>query len=71
MQNSMRGQIFSRYSNITEFAKSIGWDRKKASRIINGVQRPTADEMEQMARNLGIEDHSLFISIFFPRLSTK
>lgn len=71
MQNNIRGIVFSKYPNITMFAKDMNWDRRKASRIVNGIQRPSADDMEQMADCLEINDDSTFVSIFFNRQSTK
>ena len=71
MPNRLRGAIFSRFSTILSFADAIGWNRQKASRIVNGLQRPTASEMEEMAKCLGIEDSDEFMKIFFPQESTK
>jgi transcriptional regulator with XRE-family HTH domain len=71
MQVSLRGAIFDRFSNISAFAKNIGWDRKKASDIVNGRRRPSADEMEEIARALNVEDEHTFMSLFFASLSTK
>ena len=66
MENSIRGAVFSMYSTISAFADAIGWSRNKASRILNGIQKPTGDEMEQIANCLKISDASRFVSIFFP-----
>ena len=66
-----RGLVFSKYKNISEFASAIGWSRNKASRIVNGIQEPDADDMEKMAEVLGIKTPEAFISIFFRNLSTK
>ena len=67
MENAIRGAVFSKYSNTTAFAKSIGWSRNKASRILNGVQSPSADDMEQISQCIGISDAKDFISVFFPK----
>lgn len=71
MPNKIRGAVFSRFISISSFAEAIGWTRQKASRIVNGEQRPTADEMEKMARCLGINNADEFMAIFFPGESTK
>ena len=71
MENQIRGAVFSKYKDITAFANDIGWQRKKASRIVNGIQSPSAKDMEQIADCLGIMDADKFISIFFPARSTK
>ena len=66
-----RGLVFSKYKNISEFASAIGWSRNKASRIINGIQEPDANDMERMAEILDIKTPESFIDIFFKNLSTK
>ena len=71
MENQIRGAVFKKYSSVCSFAADIGWKRNKAARIINGVQRPSAEDMEQMAKILNIQDAISFVSIFFPALSTK
>lgn len=70
MENQIRGLVFSMYSNISSFAKAIGWGRNKAYRIVNGIQKPSAGDMEAMARCLNITDAVAFVSIFFADLFT-
>lgn len=69
-ENKIRGAVFSKYPSIEAFAKQVGWKRNKASRIINGVQKPSADDIEQMANCLEITNAELFVSIFFPGVFT-
>ena len=66
-----RGLVFSKYKNISEFASAIGWSRNKASRIINGIQKPDANDMEKMAEALDIKTPEAFMGIFFRNLSAK
>ena len=70
MENSLRGIVMTKYQSITSFANAMNWDRKKASRIINRVQKPTANDMEQMAECLGIQDPVSFVNLFLPSVST-
>lgn len=70
MPNKLRGAIFSKYPSISSFADDIGWTRQKASRIANGLQRPGVEEIEAMARLLGIDNADEFLEIFFG-LSTQ
>ena len=70
-ENELRGIVMSRFNSISSFARALSWDRKKASRIVNDKQRPTANEMEQMAKCLEIQDVYSFVHIFLPSLSTK
>lgn len=71
MENPIRGAVFSKFPSILAFAKAIGWKRTKASRIVNGVQRPTVDDAERIAECLEIADAGTFVSIFFPGKFTK
>ncbi len=69
-ENPIRGAVFKKFSSITEFADAIGWSRNKASRIVNGEQSPSAEDMEQMAVCLDIVSAEKFMPVFFPQLST-
>ena len=71
MEMTVRGVILQKYPSASAFARSMGWPRQKASDIINGRRKPTADEMVLIAQNVGLTDASAFMSVFFPSLSTK
>lgn len=71
MENKIRGAVFSRFSSVSEFAKAIKWPRQKASKIVNERQRPSAEEMEQMAKCLKINSAEDFMAIFFPEEYAK
>ena len=70
MENTLRGKVLTKFSSITDFATAMHWDRKKASRIVNRVQKPSADDMEDMAKVLDIHDCKTFIDVFLPTVST-
>ena len=70
MGNALRGAVLTKFPNISSFAKAMKWDRKKASRIVNRKQKPTANDMEQMAQCLDIRDADSFVQIFLPSLPT-
>lgn len=70
MDNQLRGAVLAKFPSISAFANAMKWDRKKASRIINRVQPPSANDIEQMAIVLGIHDAETFVRIFFPTIST-
>ena len=70
MENRLRGVVMTKYTSISSFAKAMKWDRKKASRIINRIQSPTASDMELMAKCLGINDPTSFVNIFLPSVTT-
>lgn len=70
MEINLRGTVFGKYRDISSFAKALGWNRKKTSDIVNGRRSPTANEMEEISKVLGITDANTFMSIFFNRTST-
>lgn len=67
---TLRGLVLSRFPSISDFANNMHWSRHRASNIVNGRQRPTADEMEKLASALDIDEPSMFMALFFPSLST-
>lgn len=69
--NALRGEVHSKFRSVSEFERVLGWGQHKAARIINGVQSPTAEEIEQMASALSISDQDYFVSLFFPTMFTK
>ena len=71
MENRLRGAVLAKFQNITCFANAMGWDRKKASRIVNRQQLPSAKDMEDMAEVLDIRDCISFVHIFLPSVPTK
>jgi len=70
MPNSIRGLVFSRYSSISEFANAMKWGRQKATKIVKGTHRMSADDMEKFAEHFGIHDASTFMTVFFPHYAT-
>jgi transcriptional regulator with XRE-family HTH domain len=69
--NDLRGIVYAMYGNLSNFAKALGWSRQKVARIINQGQKPSAQDMEQMADCLKVKDVYTFVHIFLPSLSTK
>jgi Flp pilus assembly CpaE family ATPase len=70
MENTLRGVVLAKFPNISEFAKEMNWDRKKASRIVNRVQPPTVSDMEKMTACLGVNNADSFVQIFLPSIPT-
>lgn len=66
-----RGLVYSNFRTVSDFATAIGWSRNKASRIVNGIQEPDAEDMVRMAELFGICTPEKFMEIFFAPLSTK
>ena len=71
MENRLRGVVLAKFRSITCFADTMGWDRKKASRIVNRQQLPSAKDMERMADELEISNADDFVHIFLPSVPTK
>lgn len=71
MEMTLRGVVLQNYPSACAFGKAMGWNRQKASDIMNGRRQPSADEMIQIAKKIGIDDAQSFMSIFFPSVSTK
>lgn len=67
-QITFRGMVYSKYKTIADFAQAIGWTRQKATNIVNGIQEPSLDDTDKMARalDLSLEDTARF---FLPRKS--
>ncbi len=53
-QVTFRGLVYSRYKTIAEFAQVIGWTRQKATNIVNGAQEPSLDDVDKMAKAMGM-----------------
>lgn len=49
---NFRGLVYSRFKSIADFAQAIGWTRQKATNIVNGVQEPSLDDTDKMAKAL-------------------
>lgn len=71
MNNSitLRGLALSKYKNISAFAEAIGWQRNKASRILNALQEPNPKEIAELVKVLDINSQKMFFDIFFASLS--
>lgn len=67
MEITLRGAVLGKFKDISSFAKAIGWNRKKASNIVNGKRSPTAQEMEKISDLLGVHDNCSFLALFFNR----
>lgn len=68
---TLKGLVISKYGNVGNFAKALGWSRNKTMRIVNGIQEPHPCEIVEMTEVLDISTQELFMQIFFNPLSTK
>ncbi len=51
---NFRGLVYSRFKTIADFAQAIGWTRQKATNIVNGLQEPSLDDTDKMAKALDL-----------------
>lgn len=71
MENNLLAAVIVKFRSISGFARVLKWDRKKASRIVNRQQLPTAKDMEDMADALDVHDCVTFMNLFLPFIPTK
>ncbi len=64
----LRSLIYGSFDTEADFARSIGWERQRLSKITNGVKIPDVDELNQLARGLNrpIEE---IVNIFLSKMS--
>lgn len=67
--SGLKSKVMGKFFSITAFAEAIGWSRNKASRIVNGVQEPTVDDIVSITTVLCLNEEDFF-NIFFVSLST-
>lgn len=67
---TLKGVVLSKYGSVQKFAQAIGWNRNKAIRILNGIQRITAKDIDEIASILDISSSDTFMQLFFARLFT-
>jgi len=51
---TFRGLVYSKFKTIADFAQAIGWTRQKATNIVNGLQEPSLDDTDKMAKALDL-----------------
>lgn len=51
---NFRGLVYSKFKTIADFAQAIGWTRQKATNIVNGLQEPSLDDTDKMAKALDL-----------------
>ncbi len=68
---AFRGKIIEVYGSVASFARRMKWSQRKASYITTGKQNMTAQEVENSAEALGVDNAKDFMRIFYPLLSIK
>ena len=54
MSMTFRGVVYSKFKSIAAFSDSIGWTRQKGTNIVNGITEPSLDDVDKMAKALGL-----------------
>ena len=67
---SLKGVALSQYGSCTAFAKAMGWERNKASRILNGRQDPSLKDIEHMIQRMELPNDTI-VPLFFGTMFTK
>ena len=70
MELTIRGLVFSKFNSIGEFATAIGWQRNKASRIVNKKQAPSKKDLADMIATLEIPE-AYVAPVFFGSMFTE
>ena len=60
----MKGIVLQKYFSRTRFADAINWSRNKTSRILNGVNEPSIDDIVEITVLIEL-DEKTFFDIFF------
>lgn len=60
----LRGLIYSRYNNESEFARWLGWPKQRLNKIVHG-KMPNIEELNAIAKGLNISVADA-INIFLP-----
>lgn len=61
----LRGLIYSKYLNESDFARNLGWSKQQLNRITTGRKLPDLMEVKTLANALNVTIQDLF-DIFLP-----
>lgn len=67
---NLKGIALSQYGSCSEFARSMGWNRSKAERILNGKQTPSLQDIKAMVERMKIPQ-DIIVPLFFGTMFTK
>lgn len=68
---AFRGKVIEEYGTVGRFAKAMGWSARKASYVTIGRQDLTAQETEDCAKALHVDNARDFMRIFYPQVSIR
>lgn len=70
INNKVKGEVYSKFKNIAELAKKLGWSRQKLSLIVNGKREPNLSDIQAIANALNMDAEQL-ASFFLELVSHK
>ena len=70
MDVTLKGIAVSKYGSCIKFAEHMGWDRNKASRILNNQQEPSLADIKDMA-NKCVVPKEMIVPLFFGTMFTE
>ena len=62
--NILKGKAITKFGSLHAFCSALGWKPDRLSRIINGRQKLTYDDMCDMIRVLGISSGDEVVEVF-------
>lgn len=69
MKRTLNSLIHSVFNSEAECAKSIGWDRQRLNRIVNGIKEPSISEVALISSAIGkqhTETADIFLAYWSP-----
>ena len=62
--NVLKGEIISKFGSIKAFNERLHWKPDKLNRVLNGKQKITLNDMEQLGQALGITNPYELVRVF-------
>ena len=68
-ENKIRGLVLGCYPTVSSFANATGWTRQKASRIIDGKQEPSLNDIYDIS--VAVKKDATFVASIFLEQKTQ
>ena len=62
--NVLKGRIIAKFGSIGAFSKALGWKPDRLSRILNGRQKMTYEDMHKIAKALELSSATEIVEVF-------
>lgn len=57
----LRIEILKKFPSESAFARKIGWDKQKLNKIVNSRQKPTVEDINEMAAGLEMPASEVYL----------